>query len=126
MAGAVLVPISLFWFAFTSTPNVHWIVPILAGIPFQLGINAAFTSTLNFMLASYRPVAASALASNAFVRSAFAAAFPLFANYMYARMGTMGAGALLAALTLVMAPLPFVFYKVGPQLRKRSSFSVAH
>jgi hypothetical protein len=36
MAGAVLVPLSLFLFAATSIARVHWIVPIIMTIPFGL------------------------------------------------------------------------------------------
>ena len=38
MLGAVLLPIGMFWFAFTTYPAVPWIVPILAGIPFGWGV----------------------------------------------------------------------------------------
>lgn len=31
--GAVLPPISLFWFAWTGRKDIHWIVPILSGVP---------------------------------------------------------------------------------------------
>jgi hypothetical protein len=46
------------------------------------------------------------MASNSFVRSCFAAGFPLFAGAMYKTLGTVGATALLAGLCAVMAPLP--------------------
>ncbi|KZT61433.1 MFS general substrate transporter [Calocera cornea HHB12733] len=123
MAGAITVPISLFWFAFTTYPSVHWIVPIVASVPFGCGAIWVFTSVFTFLVTSYRPVAASALASNSFMRSAFAAIFPLFSTYMYGRLGTVGASALLAGLTTLMAPLPFIFFKYGPALRARSKFS---
>lgn len=38
MIGAILVPIGMFWFAFTGYSSVPWIVPILAGIPFGWGV----------------------------------------------------------------------------------------
>lgn len=38
MLGAILVPIGMFWFAFTGYSSVPWIVPILAGIPFGWGV----------------------------------------------------------------------------------------
>lgn len=58
------------------------------------------------MVTTYRPIAASALASNVAMRFSFAAAFPLFAKAMYNRLGTVGATALLAGLTTLMTPLP--------------------
>ncbi|KAJ7680960.1 major facilitator superfamily domain-containing protein [Mycena polygramma] len=123
-AGGVLVPLSLYWFAFTTYPHVHWIVPIIASIPFGAGIFFVFTATFTYLVTAYRPIAASAMAANSFLRSAFAAAFPLFAGAMYEKLGTVGATALLAGLTTLMAPLPFIFYRIGPQLRSRSRFAV--
>jgi hypothetical protein len=38
MMGAILVPVGMFWFAFTGYSSIHWIVPILAGIPFGWGV----------------------------------------------------------------------------------------
>lgn len=106
MAGGILVPLSLFWLAFTTFPTVFWIVPIIGSIPFGTGILFVFTSTFTYLVTAYRPIAASAMASNSALRSAFAAVFPLFASQMYARLGTVGATALLAGLTALMAPLP--------------------
>ncbi|KAJ7140499.1 MFS general substrate transporter [Mycena crocata] len=122
--GGILVPLSLYWFAFTTYPKVHWIVPILASVPFGSGIFFVFTATFTYLVTAYRPIAASAMAANSATRSAFAAAFPLFAGAMYNKLGTVGATALLAGLTTLMAPLPFIFHRIGPRLRATSSFAV--
>ena len=37
MAGAVLVPIGLFWFGWTTYASVHWIVPIIGSAIFAAG-----------------------------------------------------------------------------------------
>ncbi|KAF9236541.1 major facilitator superfamily domain-containing protein [Melanogaster broomeanus] len=121
--GGILVPISLFWLAFTTYPQVHWIVPIIGTIPFGSGVYFVFTSTFTYLVTAYRPIAASAMAANSALRSAFAAAFPLFAGAMYVRLGTVGATALLAGLTTIMAPLPFIFYRIGARLRMKSQFA---
>jgi hypothetical protein len=102
------LPPGLFWLAFTTYPHVHWIAPIIASIPFGAGVYFVFTSVFTYLVTAYRPIAASAMASNSAMRSTFAAAFPLFAGAMYHRLGTVGATALLAGLTLMMAPLPWV------------------
>jgi hypothetical protein len=81
-------------------------VPILASIPFAAGVYFVFTSVFTYLVTAYRPIAASAMASNSAMRSSFAAAFPLFAGAMYHRLGTVGATALLAGLTAIMAPFP--------------------
>lgn len=108
MPGGILVSLGLYWIAFTTFKGVHWILPILGSIPFGIGILYVFTATFTYLVTAYRPMAASAMAGNSALRSAFAAGFPLFATQMYARLGTVGATALLAGLTTLMAPLPSV------------------
>lgn len=61
-AGAILLPISLFWFAWTSYPSVPWIVPIIASGFFGLGIYIVILSILNYVVDSYQTYSASALA----------------------------------------------------------------
>jgi hypothetical protein len=104
--GTKPAPLGLFWFAFTSYPHVHWILPIIGSIFIGLGMMYAFTSVFTFLVVAYRPYAASAMAGNSFIRSAFAAAFPLVTNAMYKNLGVVGASALLAGLTMTMLPLP--------------------
>ncbi|PCH41178.1 MFS general substrate transporter [Wolfiporia cocos MD-104 SS10] len=122
--GGILAPIGLFWLAFTTYPAVPWIVPIIASVPFGAGVYFIFTSTFTYLVIAYRPIAASAMASNSALRSTFAAAFPLFAKAMYDRLGTVGATALLAGLMTLMTPLPFIYYKMGARLRATSRFAV--
>ncbi|CCG84646.1 protein of unknown function [Taphrina deformans PYCC 5710] len=73
MAGAILGPIGLFWFAFTT--KSFWLVPILAGIPFGCATVLTFISVFTFLIRSYTPWAASAMASNSVERSLLAAVF---------------------------------------------------
>lgn len=81
--------------------------------------------SLQTLRSAYRPVSASAMACNSALRSSFAAGFPLFSNQMYHRLGTVGASGLLAGLTVLMIPLPFVFYKIGARVRSTSKFGNA-
>ncbi|KAJ4488176.1 MFS general substrate transporter [Lentinula aciculospora] len=121
--GGVLIPLSLYWLAFTTYPTVPWIVPVIASVPFGSGIFLVFTSVFTYLVTAYRPIAASAMASNSAMRSSFAAVFPLFAGYMYARLGTVGATALLAGLMTLTVPLPFIFRRIGARLRENSRFA---
>ncbi|KAH9886327.1 hypothetical protein F4778DRAFT_475407 [Xylariomycetidae sp. FL2044] len=58
-----------------------------------------------------------------FTRCAFAAAFPLFGTQMYERLGYQWASTLLAFLTLIMAPFPYLFFQYGKILRKNSGYT---
>lgn len=51
--AAVLAPIGELWFAWTCVPPVHWIWPILAGIPFGAGNTGVFIYASNYLAQSY-------------------------------------------------------------------------
>ncbi|RYP70139.1 hypothetical protein DL771_005651 [Monosporascus sp. 5C6A] len=68
IAGALLVPIGLFWFAWTAYPHVHWIMPIIGSGIFGAGTLLVFTGIFTFLVDAYPLYAASALAANSFVR----------------------------------------------------------
>ncbi|QRV73197.1 major facilitator superfamily transporter [Ceratobasidium sp. AG-Ba] len=123
--GAVLLPISMTWFAWTTYPSVHYIVPIIAGVPFGAGMLLVFTSVISYLIDSYTLYAASALAANAVLRSIMGAVFPLFTPKMYASLGDQWACMVFAFLALACTPMPFLFYRYGPTIRKRSQFSVS-
>lgn len=44
--GSIMLPVGIFWFAWTSDPSIHWIAPILAGVPFGCGMLLVFTSVI--------------------------------------------------------------------------------
>lgn len=76
------------------------------------------------MLDCFGPLSgASAMAANGLVRYMMGAAFPLFTVQMYEAMGVKWATLLLAFVCLLMVPIPWIFYKFGPAIRKRSAFS---
>ncbi|KAJ6260346.1 Major facilitator superfamily multidrug transporter [Drechslerella dactyloides] len=124
MLGSILFPIGLFWFAWTGNyPHIHWIVPTLSGIFIGAGIFLIFLQCLNYIIDAYLMFAASAIAANAFLRSIFGAVFPLFATYMFNALKVNWAGTLLALVSVVLLPCPFIFYKIGAKLRKRSKYA---
>ncbi|KAL8673654.1 MAG: hypothetical protein Q9168_001909 [Polycauliona sp. 1 TL-2023] len=123
IAGAILVPIGLFWFGWTTYSSVHWIVPIAGSTLFGTGMLLVFSGVFTFLVDAYPLYAASALAANSFARSSFAAAFPLFGVQMYDRLGFQWATTVLACLTVVMAPFPYIFFRYGRRIRGGSKFA---
>ncbi|KAL2863370.1 major facilitator superfamily domain-containing protein [Aspergillus lucknowensis] len=117
-----LIPISLFWFAWTATPPTHWISGIAAGVPFGFSLILLFLGITSYLTDCYGPFGASALAANAVFRATFGAVFPLFSNDLYRGLGVPWATSLLAFVGLVMAPLPWIFYRFGPRIRARSKY----
>ncbi|KAK1058464.1 hypothetical protein LTR74_013353 [Friedmanniomyces endolithicus] len=124
MIGGILFPITMFWFAWTGEYNsIHWIVPTLAGVFLSTSILLIFVAYLNYLTDSYLIYAASALAANTVARSACGAAAPLFTSYMFDSLGVGGGGSLIAGVACLLAPIPFIFYKYGEGIRKRSKFA---
>ena len=95
--GSLGLPIGIFWFAWTSRREVHWISPVLAIIPFAWGNLCVFVGAIAslqdsaerssysqcaaalYLVDTYGPLnGASALAANGLVRYGLGAAFPLF------------------------------------------------
>ena len=72
MVGAVLAPIGLFWMAFTTYREVPWILPIVASSLFGAAVYYIFTAVFTYLVTAYRPIAASAMASNTALRCCFA------------------------------------------------------
>ncbi|KIW00089.1 uncharacterized protein PV09_08275 [Verruconis gallopava] len=119
--GAITVPIGEMIFAWTCTPNVHWIVPILAGIPFGFGNTSVFIYASNYLVHSYGIYAASALAGNSVFRSLVGGTLPLAGPSLYRSLGPHYAGTLLSCLEFLCVPIPFVFYRYGHKIRMKST-----
>lgn len=81
-----------------------------------------FLGITSYLTDCYGQFAASALAANAVLRSLFGAVFPLFANDMYDALGVSWATSLLGFVALAMTPLPWLFYRFGPQIRAKSKY----
>ncbi|KAI0100973.1 MFS general substrate transporter [Nemania sp. FL0031] len=123
LGGSVLLPVGLFWFAWTNSPDMHWLISIAAGVPFGFGLVLVFLSVINYLIDSYTIFAASVLAANSVLRSLFGVAFPLFTSYLYADLGIHWASSIPAFLALACVPFPFLFYKYGPAIRRRCKYA---
>lgn len=121
MLGSFLIPVSVFWFGWTARPSIHWICPLIATIPYATGQLLVFNSCILYLVDSYGPLlGASAAAANGLMRYILGAAFPLFIQQMYRKLGIGWATSLLAFITLGLAPIPWLLYKYGPMLREKS------
>ena len=139
--GAVVVPLAPSGSPSRRTPRVQRAaLVVVTSVSFSAGpihcFSAAFTS-------AYRPLAASAVAANAFARSPSAAAFPLFAGQMHAQLGTGGATSPLAGgvaatalfavsrsflhssefLVYELSAFSFVFHRIDACLRAKPWFA---
>lgn len=120
MIGGVLAPAGLWWFAWTSTPSIHWIVPILAGVPFGIGVAQILQSLTAYLMDTYNVYFASAIAATVVLRSCCGAAFPLFSPAMFDALGDQWAMSVFAALSTACMPIPVLFWKYGWWIRSKS------
>lgn len=123
MLASIALPVGLFWFAWTNSPNVHWLASIAAGVPFGFGMVLVFLSVFNYLIDAYTIFAASVLAANSLLRSMFGFAFPLFTSYMYQNLGIHWASCVPAFLALACVPFPFLLYKYGSSIRTHCKYS---
>ncbi|KAL3497010.1 major facilitator superfamily domain-containing protein [Aspergillus germanicus] len=123
IAGGPLLTIGLFIFAWSIFPYVHWIVPIIGTAFFGAGTVLVYAGIFTFLVEAWPLYGASALAANSFLRSSAGGIFPLFGIQMYNNLGYHWATTLLAFLTLVMAPFPYLFFRYGSRIRKKSRFA---
>ncbi|KAJ6534513.1 hypothetical protein DFH09DRAFT_932318, partial [Mycena vulgaris] len=103
--------------------RVPWYGPTLSAILVGMSISRIFIRFLSYLVDTYLIDSASAFAANTFCRSLVAAAFPLFTVQMFHKLSVNWAATLLAGVGLLLAPMPFLFYKDGARIRAGSKFA---
>ncbi|KAJ6458107.1 MFS polyamine transporter [Mycena vitilis] len=122
-AAAVMLPVSMFIYAWCAFPHVPW---ISLAIALTLYIAATFTvylAVFSYLADCYGPFASSALAGQSLCRNMMATVFPLFTKQMFAKLGYNWANTMFALIAAVMVPIPFILFFYGPAIRVRSRFS---
>jgi MFS family permease len=118
MAGSVLIPISLFWFAWTARSDIHWICPVIAEAFFGCGNLLIFMAATMYLTDTYgAKYTASAMGANNLARYTVGCVFPLWVTFMYDALGIGWATSLFGFISLAMMPIPWVFWIYGPRLR---------
>ncbi|KIX08897.1 uncharacterized protein Z518_03554 [Rhinocladiella mackenziei CBS 650.93] len=126
MVGAFCLPICLFWFGWSTRPDIHWIMPLVGTGFFSIGALLVLNAVLTYLPDAYPSEMASVMAGNAFIRFSSGAACPLFAPAMYHNLGIEWASSLLAFLGVLFVPIPFAFYIYGEKLRQMSKRARKH
>ncbi|EDO14789.1 hypothetical protein Kpol_358p7 [Vanderwaltozyma polyspora DSM 70294] len=120
------LPLSMFFFGWTA--GIHWILPMVAEILFDINTFNIYQITFSYLALSYPRHVASVFAGNGLFRALFAAGFPLFGQTMYNNLGSekypIGWGSsILGFLSIGVSLIPFLIYKYGAHLRGKSNFS---
>ncbi|KAM3423625.1 hypothetical protein BST61_g1048 [Cercospora zeina] len=123
MGGSVVFAAGLFMFAWSSGPDVHWIVPCIGIVLEGIGFITIFQSAMNYSIDTFQRYAASAVAANVALRSTFAVAFPLFISPMLHTLGVDWGVSVFGFLAVAMIPIPYGFYVFGKRIRARGQWS---
>lgn len=123
--GATMLPIGLFWFAFTGPAQVSSMWPSVIALGFSMcGMVLIFECGIIYLVHMYGAFANSAIAANTIARSILGGSLPLVTAAMVRNLGLQGSAAmaLLAGISVLLAPIPIVFYHKGAWLRSKSKF----
>ncbi|OAX38745.1 MFS general substrate transporter, partial [Rhizopogon vinicolor AM-OR11-026] len=121
--AAIVLPVSMFIYAWTASPNIHWIVPVIGLTVFMTGVFVIFQVAFLYLADCYGPYTSSAQAGQSLARNVMALIFPLITQQMFAAMTYKWALTLWALLSAVMAPIPWVLFFFGSGIRSRSKVS---
>jgi multidrug resistance protein len=117
--GSFIIPIGLFWYGWSADKGIHWIMPIIGTLFVGLGLLATFMPIQTYLVDAYHVHAASAIAANTVLRSLVGAFLPLAGPEMYAALGLGWGNSLLAFIALALAPVSWIFFRYGEQIRKK-------
>jgi MFS family permease len=125
MFGSVVFAAGMFIFGWTSDRSIHWIAPVIGCVCMGTGFFTIFQAALNYLIDTFPSASASAIAANTFLRSVFAAAFPLFTKAMFHNLGINWASSTLGFISTALIPIPYLFYIYGKRIRARGKWSRA-
>ena len=123
MIGAPFLPIGLFWMGWTAYPSISVWSAIAATLPVGFSILAIFISTYQYLIDGFEAHAASALVGATFVRYVVAGAMIEVSIPMYKNLGVQWTLTVLGGISAVMAPVPFIFFRYGAVIRKKSRYA---
>lgn len=117
--GSVLLPVSLFWFAWTVEFHLHWAISISSTFFYGIGQVAIFNCVQNYYIDAFEKYAASAIAAGAFFRSLMGGIIPLLTPGLLDKLGVGWGMSIFGFISLLLAPSPILFWYIGPYLRER-------
>ena len=117
--GSVVIPVGLFWFAWSVEERLHWAVAIAATFIYGIGQVVILNTTQNYYIDSFEEYAASAIAGGSVFRSVMGGIVPLFSLPLFDKLGYGWGISVFGFASLVVAPAPLFFYFYGERIRDR-------
>ncbi|KUJ21667.1 synaptic vesicle transporter [Mollisia scopiformis] len=124
--GTLLLGIGLFWYGWSADAVLHWIMPNIGCGLFIAGATICTSSVNAYIVDTYGQYSASAIAAISILRCLAGFTFPLFAPYMYDKLGYGWAATVLGFIALGIGfPVLGLLWKFGLYLRHKSPYSSA-
>ncbi len=117
---APALPIGLFWMAWTSRPSVSYWSSLGGSVLVGMAFIGLFVPIYLYLMDMFEEKAASALAVTTVVRYVAAGGMVTASIPIYEALGVDWTLTILAVVSLLLTPLPFLFYRFGHLVRKRS------
>ncbi|GKT53089.1 major facilitator superfamily transporter [Colletotrichum tofieldiae] len=123
--AAVSVPVSLFWLGWTNYASISVWSAIFAVVVFGYGVTGIFICVYMYIIDSYEIYSASALTFVALIRYVVAGGMTVVGIPFYENLSTHYTLTILACISAVLAPIPYVLYYYGHWIRGKSRFAVS-
>ncbi|KAF8867034.1 putative MFS transporter [Acephala macrosclerotiorum] len=122
--GAMIVPVGLFWYAWSARKSIHWIMPDIGAAIYAGATVLELVCVQGYLIDTYPLYAASAMASVLVLKSLLGFALPLVAPALYGKLGFAWGNSLLAFIAIFIGiPGPILLWQYGSWLRKRSPYA---
>ncbi|CCT69329.1 related to multidrug efflux pump [Fusarium fujikuroi IMI 58289] len=120
---APFLPIALFWLGWTNYSTVSIWSGLGACFLFGIVLTAIYVSSYEYITDSYGEHSAIALGSITMSRYLIAGGMVMAARLMYEGIGVHWTMTVLGCVAMLLTPAPILFWKYGPQLRRRSPYA---
>ena len=120
--GSLIFTAGMFWYGWSSFPDLPWIVPALGIACVGFGIYSIYLAVVNYLADAYEKYAASALSAASLGRNVFGAFLPLATPALYKNLTYPWASTLLGFIGLVLSVVPAILLSKGEAIRAKSPF----
>ncbi|KAJ7675614.1 MFS polyamine transporter [Mycena polygramma] len=122
--GTIILPIGLLVTGWSAQYALHWIIPDVGIALIGVGIFLNFQSIQIYIVDVFTLHAASSMGVISFLRSLAGFGFPLLGPAMYEHLGYGKGDTILAAIAVAVGcPAPWMLWKYGKAIRKRSRYA---
>ncbi|KIJ15139.1 Drug:H+ antiporter-1 family protein [Paxillus involutus ATCC 200175] len=118
--AALCLPVGMLIVAWTASPKIHWMAPVIGLTVFMAGVMIIFHVAFLYLADCYNIYASSAQAGQSLFRNTMALVFPLLTPQLFTALTYRWGLTLVGVLAFLMAPTPFVLFFYGSKIRARS------